>query len=148
MKVTDMINLFVARNEAEDFNVLICAPEQSIAEQLAEEYRVDANMTGTFAVEPFSNPETQIDCDYVLSCSDNNEHGTENSNEEIAVADLNDEELLFELSKQFDFDSDEYTNLTYDVCSLRADEWMEVFEAEPDNIYVQEYIARFVKSDD
>lgn len=66
MKVADMNNLWIGRNEKEDFNVLICANEEKEAQQIANEYAEDAGLTGEFFIEDF-DIDTRIDCDYILT---------------------------------------------------------------------------------
>lgn len=67
MKVTDMTNLWVGYNEVEDFRVLICAQDEQEARQIANGYRVDTLMEGTFEITEFDNTDLRIDCDYVLT---------------------------------------------------------------------------------
>ena len=67
MKVTDMTNLWVGYNEEEDFRVLICAQDEQEARQIANGYRVDTLMEGTFKITEFTDVNVRIDCDYVLT---------------------------------------------------------------------------------
>lgn len=67
MKVTDMTNLWFGYNEVEDFRVLICAQDEQEARQIANGYRVDTLMEGTFEITEFDNTDLRIDCDYVLT---------------------------------------------------------------------------------
>ena len=67
MKVTDMTNLWVGYNEEEDFRVLICAQDEQEARQIANGYRVDTLMEGTFEITEFTDVNVRIDCDYVLT---------------------------------------------------------------------------------
>lgn len=67
MKVTDMTNLWVGYNEEEDFRVLICAQDKQEARQIANGYRVDTLMEGTFEITEFTDVNVRIDCDYVLT---------------------------------------------------------------------------------
>lgn len=67
MKVTDMTNLWVGYNEEEDFRVLICAQDEQEARQIANGYRVDTLMEGTFEITEFTDVSVRIDCDYVLT---------------------------------------------------------------------------------
>lgn len=67
MKVTDMNNLFVGANKAEDFKVLICAQDHDEAAAIAESYRADSSMGGMFEISEFDDADTKFDCDYVLA---------------------------------------------------------------------------------
>lgn len=69
MKATDMTNLFVGINNTANFKVLICALDKEEAAAIAEEYRTDSNMEGTFEISEFDSMDTKFDCDYVLTYS-------------------------------------------------------------------------------
>ena len=67
MKVNELTNLWVGYNATEDFRILICALDTEEAQEIANEYRFDTNMEGTFEITEFDNTETHFDCDYVLT---------------------------------------------------------------------------------
>lgn len=62
-------NLFVGYNETEDFRILICAFDQEEAQELADGYRFDSNMSGHFKVKKAEGgiDDIHFDCDYVIS---------------------------------------------------------------------------------
>lgn len=66
MKITDMNNLWIGRNEEEDFNILICANEEKEAQEIADEYARDMRMEGKFIIGDF-DIDTRIDCDYIVT---------------------------------------------------------------------------------
>ena len=66
MKITDMNNLWIGHNETENFNVLICANEEKEAQEIADEYAMDAGLEGEFIICDF-DMDTCIDCDYILT---------------------------------------------------------------------------------
>lgn len=66
MKVTDLENLWVARNAEANFTMLICALDEQEAIEAAEQYRCDTNMSGNFQAEEFKDEATRFDCDYVV----------------------------------------------------------------------------------
>lgn len=79
-------NLFIGYNKEENFRILICAWDESEAEELAEGYRIDAKMDGKFVI---SEPQTDdcndaYSCDYVISSGDNHE-GLINRNDYVAI---------------------------------------------------------------
>lgn len=62
-------NLFIGYNPVENFRILICAFDKEEAQELANDYRFDAGLEGSFEI---SEIETDIgnihfDCDYVIS---------------------------------------------------------------------------------
>ena len=67
MKVNELTNLYVGYNETEDFRVLICALDTEEAQEIVNEYRLDAHLEGTFVITEFDNAEIHFDCDYVLT---------------------------------------------------------------------------------
>lgn len=60
-------NLWEGYNENEHFRILICAESIEEAIKLAEEYRKDSKMEGTFEVkeDPYISNK-KFDCDYVI----------------------------------------------------------------------------------
>ena len=69
MKVNMMTNLWVGYNRFEDFRVLICAIDSIAASEIAESYRIDTHLEGTFEISDFKGNE-RFDCDYVLTYGD------------------------------------------------------------------------------
>ena len=67
MKVTDLIKLWVGYNATENFRILICALDIEEARVIAAGYRYDNQMEGSFEITEFSDVETQFDCDYVIT---------------------------------------------------------------------------------
>lgn len=67
MKVIEMNNLWVGRNETENFKVLICALDAEDAKEIANAYCTESRMSGEFEIEEFQNADTNFDCDYVLT---------------------------------------------------------------------------------
>lgn len=63
------INLFVGYNKEENFRILICAFDREEAQELADEYRFDANLEGKFEIEEIEDGIDNIhfDCDYIIS---------------------------------------------------------------------------------
>ena len=66
MKITDIKGLFVGYNETEDFRVLICAEDESEAQEIANQYRCDSKLEGEFKIGELEGNE-RFDCDYVLT---------------------------------------------------------------------------------
>ena len=62
-------NLFIGYNREEDFRILICADDEIIARELAEEYRVDAGLEDKFEIEELADEVVAMhfDCDYVIA---------------------------------------------------------------------------------
>jgi len=69
MKIAELTNLWIGYNAAEDFRVLICAFDKIEAQEIANEYRNDTQMEGSFEVSEFTDTEAKFDCDYVLTYS-------------------------------------------------------------------------------
>lgn len=67
MKINDLTNLWVGYSKVDDFRVLICALDEIEAQEIANEYRCDTHLEGTFEITEFDNLETHFDCDYVLT---------------------------------------------------------------------------------
>lgn len=70
MKINDLTNLWVGYNEAENFRVLICALDTKEAQEIANIYRLESGMEGSFMISEFTDVTTSFDCDYVLTYSD------------------------------------------------------------------------------
>ena len=75
MKVTDMTNLFIGYNKEEDFRILICidygtaiSTDDCIrqAQILADEYCKDAELSGKFEIDEFTDINARFDCDSVI----------------------------------------------------------------------------------
>lgn len=67
MKINNMTNLYVGYNEKENFKILICSFDgKEGAEKIAEEYRIDTEMDGTFGISEFTDINIHFDCDYVI----------------------------------------------------------------------------------
>lgn len=61
-------NLFVGYNKEEDFRILICAFDETEANELANEYRFDSKMRGEFVItEAEEIDNVHFDCDYVIA---------------------------------------------------------------------------------
>lgn len=67
MIITDLNNLYVGYNETENFRILICALDVQEAQEIANEYRFDSNMCGSFEITEFTDINTHFDCDYVVT---------------------------------------------------------------------------------
>ena len=62
-------NLFIGYNEEEDFRILICAFDKEEAQELADEYKIDSNLSGAFKINEIETGIDNInfDCDYVIA---------------------------------------------------------------------------------
>ncbi len=67
MKINELTNLFVGRNETEDISVLIVALDANEASDIARQYCFDTNSRGVFEIKKFDDIDTRFDCDYVLT---------------------------------------------------------------------------------
>ena len=63
----DWADYYLGRNEVEDFNILIAASNGKEAEKIAESYRKDSDMRGVFKVNPLSDFNAHVDCDYIVN---------------------------------------------------------------------------------
>lgn len=70
MTIKDMTNLYIGYNRKEDFSILICAPSENSAKEVAEEYRIDSNMSGCFKVTKYEGEDIHFDCDYIIIHND------------------------------------------------------------------------------
>lgn len=62
-------NLFIGYNEEEDFRILICALDKEEAQVLANDYRFDSKLKGSFEIQDIEDgiDNVRFDCDYVIS---------------------------------------------------------------------------------
>ena len=61
-------NLFIGYNKKEDFRILICAVDEQEAMELANEYRCDSKLDGSFEIQEANNIDgIHFDCDYVIA---------------------------------------------------------------------------------
>lgn len=67
MRVNTMRNLYVGYNETENFTILICAFDRIEAQEIADDYCLDAYLEGKFKISEFEDREMRFDCDYVLT---------------------------------------------------------------------------------
>lgn len=67
MKIKEMTNLWVGLNEVENFKVLIVALDKEEAQEIANRYCLDSQMSGSFVIEELSDMSEDFDCDYVLT---------------------------------------------------------------------------------
>lgn len=70
MTILDLQNLWVGYNDKEDFRILICAGCKKEAKALAESYRKDSKLSGSFDIYEFTDVNTKFDCDYVIVAED------------------------------------------------------------------------------
>lgn len=75
MRVTELTNLWVAKNISENFTVLIAALDKKEAMDIAREYFNEADIwyssEDCIEISEFTDLETKFDCDYVLTYSRN-----------------------------------------------------------------------------
>lgn len=69
MKITDMTNLWIAKNVKEDFAIAVVAFDKEEAMDTARGYFSESGMNSmpsNIEITEFNN-ETNIDCDYVIA---------------------------------------------------------------------------------
>lgn len=66
MKIHELNNLFTGYNETEDFRILICALDTKEAQEIANSYKLDSHMNGSFKISK-PQPNETYDCDYVVT---------------------------------------------------------------------------------
>lgn len=69
MRIQDIDGLYVGYNETEDFRVLIYADSLFFAERIADKYRIDSGLEGSFKVSELDDKGINdcFDCDHILT---------------------------------------------------------------------------------
>lgn len=67
MKINELNNLYIGYNKTEDFSILVCAHDKHEAFEIANGYRLESSMSGSFEISEFDDINTHFDCDYVIA---------------------------------------------------------------------------------
>ena len=71
MGITDISGLYVARNDLENFNILVCAQDEEEAMDLAVTYFFEGNFEHharrDITISEFDDINTHFDCDYIIA---------------------------------------------------------------------------------